>query len=76
MQKLICYSACPGTLQSLLDYLGESKYLIGQNFGGQNFRRTKFFGGQNFRHHLEISAVLSAENFLSVLCFNMSLILF
>ena len=25
-----------------------SKYLIGQNFGGQNFRRTKFFGGQKF----------------------------
>ena len=38
-------------------------YLIGQNFGGQNFRRTKFFGGQNFRHQLIISAVLSDENF-------------
>ena len=41
-------------------------YLIGQNFGGQNFRRTKFFGGQNFRHQVEISAVLSAEIFSSV----------
>ena len=40
----------------------EWKYLIGQKFGGQNFRRTKFFGGQNFRHQLEISALLSAEN--------------
>ena len=39
---------------------------------GQNFRRTKFFGGQNFRHLIEISAVLSAENVLSVLCFSVS----
>ena len=38
-------------------------YLIGQKFGGQNFRRTNIFGGQNFRHWLEISAVLSAECF-------------
>ena len=49
-------------------------YLIGQYFGGQNFRWTKFFGGQNFRHQFEISAVLSAENVLSVLCFSMNLI--
>ena len=41
-------------------------YLIGQNFGGQNFRRTKFFGGQYFRHQVEISAVLSDEIFSSV----------
>ena len=26
-------------------------YLIGLNFIGQNFRRTKFFVGQTFRHH-------------------------
>ena len=39
------------------------QYLIGQKFGGHNFRRTKIFGGQNFRHQIEISAVLSAELF-------------
>ena len=32
-------------------------YLIGQNFGGQNFRRTKFFDGQNFRYQVRFSAV-------------------
>ena len=36
-------------------------YLIGQNFGGQNFRWTKFFGGQYFRHEAWFSALLSAE---------------
>ena len=61
------------------------KYLIGQNFGGQNFRRTKFFGGQNFRHQVEISAVLSDEIFSSVsyfsiqftrkICFKMKFVL-
>ena len=39
-------------------------YLIGQNIGGQRFQRTKFFGEQNFRRQLEISAVLSEENFV------------
>ena len=34
-------------------------YLIGQNFVGQNFRRTKYFVGQNFRHQAEISTLLS-----------------
>ena len=36
-------------------------YIIGQNFGGQNFRRTKIVGGQNFRQQVRFSAVLSAE---------------
>ena len=34
-------------------------YPIGQNFVGQNFRRSKYFVGQNFRHQAEISTVLS-----------------
>ena len=33
--------------------LAPGKYLIGQNFGGQNFQRTKFFSRQNFRHQVE-----------------------
>ena len=28
----------------------KGNYLIGLNFVGQNFRRTKFFVGQNLRH--------------------------
>ena len=44
-------------------HVAKTKYLIGQKFGGHNFRRTKIFGGQNFRHQIEISAVLSAEFF-------------
>ena len=43
------------------------KYLIGQKFVGQNFRRTKHFDGQNFRHQDKISTILSDE-FLSLLC--------
>ena len=35
------------------------EYLIGKNFVGQNFRRTKYFVGQNVRHQVEISTVLS-----------------
>ena len=52
----------------------EFDYLIGQNFGGQNFR-----------HQVEISAVLSAEFFSLVsyfpvqftrkMCFNMRFVL-
>ena len=34
-------------------------YLIGQNFVGQNFRRTKCFVGQNFRYQAEILTILS-----------------
>ena len=34
-----CYFSCMRSVKI---------YLIGQNFGGQKFRRTKFFGGQNF----------------------------
>ena len=37
----------------------QMNYLIGQNFVGQNFRRTKYFVGQNFRHQAEISPILS-----------------
>ena len=37
---------------------------IGQNFGRQHFSADEIFGT------LEISEVLSAESFLSVLCFN------
>ena len=36
-------------------------YLIGQNFGGQNFQRTKFFGGQNFWQQARFPALLSAD---------------
>ena len=42
-------------------------YLLGQNFGGQNFRWTKFFGGLNFRHQVQISAVLSDGIFIGFL---------
>ena len=45
------------------------EYLIGQKFGGQKIRRTKFFGGQNFRHQLEISAILSKTVLTRNLCF-------
>ena len=38
-----------------------TRYLIGQNFVGQKFRRTKFFVGQNFRHLAKISSLLSDE---------------
>ena len=52
-----------GTLVNIMwkEWRAIMKYLIGQNFGGQNFRWTQFFGRQNFPHNLEISAVVSAE---------------
>ena len=37
------------------------QYLIGQNFGGHNFRRTKLSDGQNFRQQFRFSAVFFAE---------------
>ena len=38
-------------------------YLIGQNSGGQNFRRRKFFGRQNFRHQVEIRQLFPTKFF-------------
>ena len=35
--------------------------LIGQNFAGQKFRRTKYLAGQNFRHQAEISPLKPGE---------------
>ena len=51
------------------------RYLTGQNFGGQNFRRTKFLGGQNFRHQVEFPQFCPTKFFPHTnhnkICFNM-----
>merc|ERR1719318_2557226 len=50
---------CPMISVSGASFVGVVDYLIGQNFVGQNFRRTKYFVGQNFLHQAEISTLLS-----------------